>query len=303
MKADSEKTVFRSGAVLIAATALALAVSLCLVGCASGPGSSQSSASASASMSAASSQVKDVPCYFEADAEPRQVSLTFFDDMPSVPYIRIDDFYQTFMHGKMDVVASDGGVFTLTVEDGTKATADAGKDTFAADDFTAFVSQPLLKGDGASALATSLAPYLALEGETVERAASPVEINFARYGIDLRAMDGALYLPLATVNDLFETRAMKYAFHEDIRNIAINSTKSMTGHLLGGAGGIELIVCVKAIEESYVHVTAGSKETEGEMDLDYTFFEPKTKNITYAMTNNLGFGGHNASLIVKKFEE
>ncbi|MBQ6390319.1 MAG: hypothetical protein IJH88_01690 [Eggerthellaceae bacterium] len=105
----------------------------------------------------------------------------------------------------MDVVASDGGVFTLTVEDGTKATADAGKDTFAADGFTAFVSQPLLKGDGASTLATSLAPYLALEGETVERAASPVEIDFARYGIDLRAMDGALYLPLATVNDLFET--------------------------------------------------------------------------------------------------
>ena len=208
MKADSEKTVFRSGVALIAATVLALAVGLCLTGCSSGSGSSQSPASASASISAASTasaQAKDVPCYFEADAEPRQVSLTFFDDMPSVPYIRIDDFYQTFMHGKMDVVASDGGVFTLTVEDGTKATADAGKDTFAADDFTAFVTQPLLKGDGASALATSLAPYLALESETVERAASPVEIDFARYGIDLRAMDGELYLPLATVNDLFET--------------------------------------------------------------------------------------------------
>ena len=104
-------------------------------------------------------------------------------------------------------------------------------------------------------------------------------------------------------NDLFETRAMKYAFKEDIRNIAINSTKSMTGHLLGGAGAVEFIVCVKAIEDSFVHVTAGSKETEGEMDLDYTFNEPKHRNITYAMTNNLGFGGHNASLIVKKFEE
>ncbi len=104
-------------------------------------------------------------------------------------------------------------------------------------------------------------------------------------------------------NDLFETRAMKYAFHEDIRNIAINSTKSMTGHLLGGAGGIELIVCVKAIQDSFVHVTAGSKESEGEMDLDYTFFEPKERQIRYAMTNNLGFGGHNASLIVKRFEE
>lgn len=102
-------------------------------------------------------------------------------------------------------------------------------------------------------------------------------------------------------NDLFETRAMKYAFKEDIRNISVNSTKSMTGHMLGGAGGIELITCVKSIMDGYVHVTAGSKESEGEMDLDYTFNEPKNRDITYAMTNNLGFGGHNASLIVKKF--
>ncbi len=104
-------------------------------------------------------------------------------------------------------------------------------------------------------------------------------------------------------NDLFETRAMKYAFKEDIRNIAINSTKSMIGHVLGGAGGVELITCVKSIQDGFVHVTAGSKESEGEMDLDYTFIEPKNRNIVYAMTNNLGFGGHNASMIVKKFED
>ena len=72
---------------------------------------------------------------------------------------------------------------------------------------------------------------------------------------------------------------------------------------MGGAGGVELIACVKAIRDGYVHVTAGSKEAEGEMDLDYTFIEPKNRDIRYAMTNNLGFGGHNASLIVKKFEE
>ena len=104
-------------------------------------------------------------------------------------------------------------------------------------------------------------------------------------------------------NDLFETRAMKYAFKEDIKNISINSTKSMIGHALGGAGGIELITCVKSIQDGYVHVTAGSKEAEGEMDLDYTFNEPKNRDIVYAMTNNLGFGGHNASMIVKKFAE
>ncbi|MBP5654607.1 MAG: beta-ketoacyl-ACP synthase II [Clostridiales bacterium] len=102
-------------------------------------------------------------------------------------------------------------------------------------------------------------------------------------------------------NDLFETRAMKYAFGKDAYNLSINSSKSMVGHLLGGAGGVELIACVKAIEDSFVHVTAGSKESEGELDLDYTFKSPKTRDITYAMSNSLGFGGHNASLIVKKY--
>ena len=104
-------------------------------------------------------------------------------------------------------------------------------------------------------------------------------------------------------NDLFETRAIKFAFGEDAYKVAINSTKSMIGHLLGGAGGVELITCVKAIEDGFVHVTAGSKEAEGEMDLDYTFGEPKNIDIRYAMTNNLGFGGHNATLIVKRFED
>lgn len=104
-------------------------------------------------------------------------------------------------------------------------------------------------------------------------------------------------------NDLFETRAIKFAFGEDAYKVAINSTKSMIGHLLGGAGGVELITCVKAIEDGFVHVTAGSKEAEGEMDLDYTFGEPKNLDIRYAMTNNLGFGGHNATLIVKRFED
>ena len=102
-------------------------------------------------------------------------------------------------------------------------------------------------------------------------------------------------------NDLFETRAIKYAFGEDAYKVSINSTKSMVGHLLGGAGGVELITCIKAIEDSFVHVTAGSKESEGELDLDYTFGSAKTKDITYAMSNSLGFGGHNASLIVKKY--
>ena len=104
-------------------------------------------------------------------------------------------------------------------------------------------------------------------------------------------------------NDLFETRAIKFAFGDEAKNVAINSTKSMIGHLLGGAGGVEFIVMVKSIENSYVHVTQGSTESEEELDLDYTFGQGKHMDITYAMSNNLGFGGHNATVIVKKFEE
>jgi 3-oxoacyl-[acyl-carrier-protein] synthase II len=76
----------------------------------------------------------------------------------------------------------------------------------------------------------------------------------------------------------------------------------MIGHLLGGAGGVEFITCIKSIEDSYVHVTAGSKEADGEMDLNYTFNEPKEMNIDYALTENLGFGGHNAALLIKKYQ-
>lgn len=103
-------------------------------------------------------------------------------------------------------------------------------------------------------------------------------------------------------NDLFETRAIKYAFGEDAKNVSINSTKSMTGHLLGGAGGIEAIVCVKAIENSYVHVTLNSANTDEECDLDYTFGQGKSREINYAMSNSLGFGGHNATILLKKYE-
>ncbi len=104
-------------------------------------------------------------------------------------------------------------------------------------------------------------------------------------------------------NDLFETKAIKLALGDHAYKVHINSTKSMVGHLLGAAGGVEFIVCVKAIEEGFVHATAGlEKEDEG-CDLDYTKGEGVKADIRYAMSNSLGFGGHNASLLIKKFEE
>lgn len=102
-------------------------------------------------------------------------------------------------------------------------------------------------------------------------------------------------------NDLFETRAIKNVFGDHAYNLKINSTKSMIGHLLGAAGAVEFITCVKTITDSYVHQTVGLKETEEELNLDYCKGAGIDMNVNYAMSNSLGFGGHNATVIVKKF--
>ena len=104
-------------------------------------------------------------------------------------------------------------------------------------------------------------------------------------------------------NDLFETMAIKSALGDHAGEVKINSTKSMIGHLLGAAGGVEFITCVKSIQDGFVHATAGL-ETEGEgCDLDYTKGEGVSCEVNVAISNSLGFGGHNASILVKKFEQ
>lgn len=102
-------------------------------------------------------------------------------------------------------------------------------------------------------------------------------------------------------NDLFETRAIKLAFGEHAKDIKVNSTKSMIGHLLGAAGAVEFVTCVKEIENGFIHRTVGLQESEEEMDLNYCKTSYK-ENITYALSNSLGFGGHNTSILVKKYE-
>ena len=103
-------------------------------------------------------------------------------------------------------------------------------------------------------------------------------------------------------NDLFETRAIKLAFGEHAYDMKINSTKSMVGHLLGAAGAVEFVTCVKEIQEGYIHRTVGLRETEEELDLNYCRDSYK-EEVPYALTNSLGFGGHNASLLLKKYTE
>ena len=103
-------------------------------------------------------------------------------------------------------------------------------------------------------------------------------------------------------NDLFETRAIKYALGNAAKNVHINSTKSMIGHLLGAAGGVEFVVCVKSIMDGFIHQTVGTENVDPECDLDYTVGAPVEKDVNYVLTNSLGFGGHNATLLLKKYE-
>ena len=96
-------------------------------------------------------------------------------------------------------------------------------------------------------------------------------------------------------NELYETRAIKKAFGHAAGNVAVNSTKSMIGHLLGAAGGVEFIVCASSVQEGFIHQTVGT-------DLNYMTEGPAERELRYVLTNSLGFGGHNATLALKKYE-
>ena len=104
------------------------------------------------------------------------------------------------------------------------------------------------------------------------------------------------------LNDLVETRAVKAAFGDAAKDVVINSTKSMIGHLLGAAGGVEFVTCVKSIQDGFIHQTVGTENVDPECDLDYTVGAPVEKDVNYVLTNSLGFGGHNATLLLKKYE-
>jgi 3-oxoacyl-[acyl-carrier-protein] synthase II len=103
-------------------------------------------------------------------------------------------------------------------------------------------------------------------------------------------------------NDLYETMAIKSVFGEKAYDIPVSSTKSMTGHLLGAAGAIEAVICVKAIEEGIIPPTINIRVPDENLDLDYVPDRSRKCNVKYAMSNSLGFGGHNGTLILKKYE-
>jgi len=105
------------------------------------------------------------------------------------------------------------------------------------------------------------------------------------------------------LNDKFETTAMKAVFKDHAKNLMISSTKSSTGHLLGAAGGVEAIASIKAIETGIIPPTINYETPDPDCDLDYVPNEARHQTIDVALSNSLGFGGHNASLVFKKFKD
>lgn len=105
------------------------------------------------------------------------------------------------------------------------------------------------------------------------------------------------------VNDKFETLAIKAAFGDYAKKVPVSSTKSMTGHLLGAAGAIEAIICIKALEDGFVPATIGYSVPDSDCDLDYVPNHGRKQELEYAMSNSLGFGGHNGVLLFKTFRQ
>ena len=152
--------------------------------------------------------------------------------------------------------------------------------------------------------ATCDAYHITSPAEDGSGAAKAMEMAIADGGIAPEEVDYVNAHGTSTHhNDLFETKAIKLALGDHAYHVHINSTKSMIGHLLGAAGGVEFIACVKSIEEGFVHATAGLEIDDEECDLDYTKGEGVAADIRCAISNSLGFGGHNASLLVKRYED
>ena len=151
--------------------------------------------------------------------------------------------------------------------------------------------------------ATGDAYHITSPEETGEGAAMAMKFAMEEAGVAPEQIDYINAHGTSTHhNDLYETRAIRYALGEAADHVVVNSTKSMIGHLLGAAGGVEFITCVKSIQDGFIHQTMGTKETEEECSLNYAVGAPVEGEITYALTNSLGFGGHNASLLLKKYE-
>lgn len=137
-----------------------------------------------------------------------------------------------------------------------------------------------------------------------EGGAKAMEFALADAGIEPKDVDYINAHGTSTnYNDKFETMAIKSVFSEAAYDVAVSSTKSMTGHLLGAAGGVEAIICAKSIQEGYIPATINYETPDPECDLDIVPNKGRNTEVNCAMSNSLGFGGHNATIVFKKYTD
>ena len=152
--------------------------------------------------------------------------------------------------------------------------------------------------------ATNDAYHITSPAEDGSGAAKAIEFAMKDAGVKPEEIDYINAHGTSThMNDMFETRAIKLALGDAAKDVVINSTKSMIGHLLGAAGGVEFITCVKTIQDNFIHQTVGTETPDEECDLNYAIGAPVEKEVNYVLTNSLGFGGHNAVLLLKRYED
>ena len=150
---------------------------------------------------------------------------------------------------------------------------------------------------------TSDAMHIAQPSETGVGAAEAMRISLADAEINVEDVDYINAHATGTpLGDVAETRAIKSVFQDHASRLAISSTKGSVGHTLGASGGVELIICALAIQHSIIPPTVNLDEADKECDLDYCPKTPRDGRIRIALSNSFGFGGHNACLLLKRFE-
>ena len=148
------------------------------------------------------------------------------------------------------------------------------------------------------------AHHMAAPLSTGESAALTVQRALDRAGMDPTEVEYINAHGTATrLNDVTETTAIKRVFGDHAYKLAVSSTKSMTGHLLAGAGALEALICVKALQDGIIPPTINLKNPDPECDLDYVPNQARPADINVAMSNSFGFGGHNATLVLKRYQE
>ena len=147
------------------------------------------------------------------------------------------------------------------------------------------------------------ANHIAAPLETGDGARQAMQCALDRAGLAPEAVDYLNAHGTSTrLNDVAETRAVKTVLGEHAYDAAISSTKSMTGHLLGGAGALEALICVKVLEDGIIPPTINYETPDPECDLDYVPNEARPAAVKVAMSNSFGFGGHNACVVLRRYE-